>query len=149
MRQGANNYTRVEMTHLNSIIRRSYSSCHIIELLRGCCTPCRKEKKVAKEKNAEKWPGLVGRCQRLKGVRVSRMRSCHDNEQHLCCAERKMPLCSSHSHRAALTAHSVCLNEAWMLSQSQAIIKMCCTMAICTLAFLPHEALTVVGKTDK
>lgn len=77
-----NNYTRGGMTHLNSIIQISYSCCNIIKLLRGCYTHCRKGGRgVTKEKNAEKSPGLVGRSQRPKGVRVSRTLACLNNEQ--------------------------------------------------------------------
>lgn len=65
--QGVNNYTRVEMTHLNSIIQISYSSCNIIKLLRGCYTHCRKGgKKMTKGKNAETLQGLAGRYQRME-----------------------------------------------------------------------------------
>lgn len=69
-----NNYSRVEMSHLNRTIKISYSSYNITKLLRDCHTPCRKwGSGMTKGENADKFHGPVGRCQRLKGVRTSRM----------------------------------------------------------------------------
>lgn len=148
------------MTHLKSIIQISYSSCNIIKLLRGCYTPCRKEKKkVTKGENAETLQGLAGSYQKLKGVRVSRTPPAITASSAQQTSQSKLansPLLFPDSRVPA--GHSLCLPEKHRNARLSSLHHQNVLSVYYVLVLgrqrqdrvsPPEGALTIIGKTDK